>query len=122
MDEIGSWLDAFKRETGTPLAYLRLDMQWSANWKPQLAALAGLIRRKGVKLQVIYNGDGRSPSDKTWMASAVRNFQEFESVTKPDAVAIQFWTPHPSRLLPETSDTTATWLVNRYAEWRKLHQ
>jgi hypothetical protein len=121
LQNIEAWIDAFQRETGTPLAFLRLDIGWDGPWQQQLPALGGLLRRKHVQLQVIYNGDTGAHSDAEWIQSAVRNFQAFEAITRPDVAAIQFWTPHPSRILPETDVTTATWLVDQYSDWRNSH-
>jgi hypothetical protein len=117
--DVQVWIDAFRAETETNLAFFRLDMAWHLPWRDKLPALVAMLRSKGVPLQVIYNGDDQLTSDEAWIASAVRHFQEFEALAKPDVAVFQFWRQHPSHLLPETDNLTATWLINRYAEWRQ---
>jgi len=119
--KLAQWFDAYEAATGEKLAFFRLDMQWQAPWQAQIPALAELLRRKGIPLQVIYNGSGNAASDEEWIAQAIKHFQEFESEGRPvpDAVAIQCWTPRPSRLLPETDPRTLTSLINEYVKWKR---
>jgi hypothetical protein len=116
--DLEEWFNAYQRETGSSLAFLRLDMAWHQRWQQTLPELTALLRRKNIALQVIYNGNARASSDAAWMTSAVQHFQDFEAITRPAVAAIQFWTERPSRILPETNHTSATWLINRYIEWR----
>ncbi len=119
--DLGEWLDAYEAEVGDKLAYLRLDLWWNMPWREHMPALSELLRRKGVPLQVIYNGDGRAKTDEAWIDSAIANFKAFESGAwpKPAAAVFQYWTPHPSRVLPEGDPLSATGLVNRYVRWQQ---
>jgi hypothetical protein len=115
------WLDAYQTATGKPLSFLRLDMDWNASWQSQVAAVAALLKRKGVALQVIYNGADRDGSDQEWTAHALANAQAVESTVKPDGVVIQSWATFPKHSLPESDPNTMTGVLNRYLATRGMH-
>jgi hypothetical protein len=119
--DLEKWLDAFQVATGERLSFLRLDIDWTAQWQPQVIAVAQLLKRKGVDLQVIYNGSDRDKSDEEWTSRAVANANAFEAAVKPDAVVIQSWAAYPKHVLPETDPTTMTGLINQYLSMRSLH-
>jgi len=122
--DLTTWFDAYESATGDKLAFFRLDLEWNRPWRDRIPPLKKLLQEKGIPLQVIYNGTGRGTSDEEWIESAVTNFQSYESEGRgpPDVAVFQYWTPHPSHVLPETDARTATWLVNRYLEWRQGRQ
>jgi len=118
--DLTQWFDAFHAETGTPLDTFWLDLDWEAPWQRRLPALTELLRAKGIRLGVIYNGDDRVTTDEAWVASAVAHFQAFETALghSPDAVSFQTWVSHPTRVLPESDPLTLTGLLLRYLDWK----
>ena len=112
--DLEHWLDTFQSATGKPLAFLRLDIDWKAPWQGPVAEVARLLKRKGVRLQVIYNGSPRDTSDAAWISHAFGNAMAFETITTPDDVVIQSWDTYPKRFLPETDATTMTGLIDSY--------
>jgi hypothetical protein len=112
------WLDAYQRAVGEPLSFMRLDMDWQGAWRQRIPAVAQILRRKGVALQVIYNGSGQDPSDDAWVSHATEHAKAFEGVIKPDSVAIQTWNSHPTHVLPDSDPHTLTGLVNQYVGMR----
>jgi hypothetical protein len=120
-NDLSAWLDAYQAAVGENLGYFRLDMWWTPRSWEHLPALIGLVRAKGVPLQVHYNGSGQDKTDQAWIADAVSTFKRFETSgwPLPDAAVIQFWTPNPSRILPETDPLTATGLIDQYLDWRQ---
>lgn len=116
--DLEKWLDGLQAATGKPLSFLRLDINWAAQWQPQVIAVAQLLKRKGVQLQIIYNGSDHDTSDQEWTSRALANANAFEAVVKPDVVVIQSWSPYPKRVLPETDPTTMTGLINQYVSSR----
>jgi hypothetical protein len=112
------WLDAYQRAVGEPLGFMRLDMDWQGPWRQRVPAIAQLLRRKGVAVQVIYNGSGQDKSDDEWVSHAADHAKAFEGVVKPDSVAIQTWNPHPTHVLPDSDPRTLTGLVNAYVGQR----
>ena len=48
--------------TGEELGFFRADIQWNRPWHDDMQALSELLHRRGVALQVIYNGNARSDS------------------------------------------------------------
>ncbi|TDX02118.1 hypothetical protein [Dinghuibacter silviterrae] len=120
LSDLEQWFDAFNAATGSPLAFFRVDMQWGANWQGQMRQLAALLRRKGIPLQVIYNGSGNDRSDAAWTAQAAKHFRDYEAsgLPKPDVAVFQCWTKNPTRMLPETDPSTLTGLVLQYIKSR----
>jgi hypothetical protein len=119
--DLEKWLDAFQVATGKRLSFLRLDIDWTAQWQPQVIAVAQLLKRKGVQLQVIYNGSDHDKSDEEWTSRALANANAFEAAVKPDVVVIQSWATYPKHVLPETDPTTMTGLINQYLSTRSVH-
>lgn len=114
--DLSEWFDAYEAATGDKLAYFKLDLWWDMPWQHHMPELADLLKRKGIPLQVIYNASDRTRSDAAWSASTEAHFKAFESGPwpKPTAVVFQYWTPHPSRILPESEPTTATGIIAQY--------
>ncbi len=119
LDDLEKWFDAFKKATGTPLAFLSVDLQWSHDWQGRLVEVAHLCARKGIRLHVIYNGSGRDSSDEEWVLRAFANARAVESLIKPDVVSIASWNRFPTHVLPESDPNTLTGLVDRYLAWKR---
>jgi hypothetical protein len=115
-----NWLDAYAASVGERLAFLALDMDWRAPWRDLLPGVADLLRRKGVRLVAIYNGNDNAASDEEWIAQAVAHYKSFDAAVpyRPYAVSIQTWVSHPRRVLPDTDPHTLTGLVNQYVAWQ----
>lgn len=120
ISELEQWFDAYQAATGTPLAFFRVDMQWKADWKGQMQQLTTILQRRGISLQMIYNGDGNAGSDENWTAQAVQRFQLYETsgLPKPDVAVFQCWTPNPTHVLPESDPHTMTGLIDQYIQWK----
>jgi hypothetical protein len=118
LSDLSQWFDAYQAAVGDRLAFFRLDLWWGMPWQTHMPALTALLARKGIPLQVIYNGDGQDNTDAVWIAHAVAHFKEFESGSwpKPAAAAIQYWSPNPTHVLPESNPLTGTGLINRYVQ------
>jgi hypothetical protein len=119
--DLEQWIDAFRAATGQNLAFFRADIQWKKPWQAEMDSLRSLLQRKGIALQVIYNGQG--DTDAEWTTSAVAHFEQYETDGRPppDVAVIQSWTGHPTHALPEADPTTLSGVVNRYVAWRELH-
>jgi len=119
LSDLSEWFDAYQAAVGDRLAFFRLDLWWNMDWQKHMPALAELLARKGIPLQVIYNGAGKT--DQAWIASAVSNFKAFESGPwpKPAVAVIQYWSPNPTHILPESNPLTGTGLIDRYVQWQQ---
>lgn len=113
-----AWLDAFKSATGTPLAYFRLDMDWTAAWQPFLAPVAQLLKSRGIQFQVIYDGQGNAASAAVWAAQVLANARAVEAIAAPDVAMFQSWSAYPTLAEPETNATTFTGIVKNYLATR----
>lgn len=68
--------------------------------------LVPLLKRKGIPLQVIYNGSPDAGSDKAWVAQAVAHFRQYESILlRPSVAAFLSWDRYPTRNLPESDSS-----------------
>jgi hypothetical protein len=116
IEEIMQWTQAFKSATGSPLACLHADVQWSGPWRQELPALKNRLHAAGVQLGIIYNGDGKAQSGTEWTRQSEERFRMVENGTGlvPDQALLQSWTRQPDHMLPEDKQGTMTWLVNRY--------
>jgi hypothetical protein len=120
--DLEQWFDAYQAATGQPLAFFRVDMQWNGPyWQAQMQQLGRLLQRKGIPLQVIYNGAGNAGSDEAWIAQATSHYKQYETsgLPHPDAVNFQCWTQNPTHSLPESDPRTMTGLIDQYVQWKK---
>jgi hypothetical protein len=119
LDDLEHWFDAFRSATGQELAFFRADVQWDRPWHEQIDRLSVVLHRRGIPLQVIYNGGG-GHSDREWVHQAVEHFRQFESGGRgpPDAAVFQTWSQYPTHVLPESDPLTLTGLVDQYLQWR----
>lgn len=116
--DLEQWLDDFQADTGTPMAFFSVELDWRAPWHQRMQQLKALLARRHVPLGVVYNATG-DPPDAEWVAQTAAHYRELEtSVGVPDGVAFQSWVHHPARLLPETDPTTFTGMVITYVAWR----
>ncbi len=124
LHDLSEWFDAYQAAVGDKLAFFRLDLWWNDRWQQHMPALTALLARKGIPLQVIYNASGQDRTDASWIADAVAHFKAFESGPwpKPATAVIQYWTPNPTHVLPESNPLTATGLIDRYLQWQQTGQ
>ena len=123
--DLATFFDAFQANTGTKLAFFRLDLDWRGAWQPLIPPLAQILKQRGIPLQIIYDSSplDANGSDARAVAGTIANFKLYESGGRspPDAASIQWWTKYPSHVLPETDPTSGTYLINEYVRWRQSH-
>ena len=107
---IGQWLQEFQREWGAPYAGVQLDIAWwQAGWQPRALAITTTLRRVGMPVGVIFNGNSPEKSDLGWIREAEQNWRAFEALAGPPNDAIfQSWEPQPDRNLPESAPDAFT--------------
>jgi hypothetical protein len=106
----------FAAATGSPLAFMHTDVNWSDAALRNLAALAQDMKAKGIPFGVIYTAAPDVDSDVAWTANVRRHIAEVETEfsIRPDAAVFQTWVKYPSHLLPESQDGTLTNLMLGY--------
>lgn len=114
------WMDAFKRATGQPLAFIHLDPAWGL---PQLESrmmqVAQYAQARSVAFGVMYNGLNAysvAATNQEWIHRAKRNSENFELQTghTPDHAVFISWERFPDHLLPETDLTSHTSIIVNY--------
>jgi hypothetical protein len=113
---VRDWIEAYRKETGVPLAFFHDDMIWREPIAGRTRMLVGLLQAHSIKFGVIFNSRGDVGSDQEWLDSAKRNIDEYRAsgLKAPDQVIIQSWKPYPTHVLPESNPLTLTHLVNYY--------
>jgi hypothetical protein len=117
---LGEWIDAYTKAVGEPPAFLHIDADWSrADWPARTLAIEAEARGRGVPFGLIYNG-GSATSDGAWIHRSGTRILEYEDGAggRPDHVIFQSWMDKPDAVLPESSPTAFTGLINRYFDDR----
>ncbi len=117
MAEFGQWLDDLKRELGDGAPkVVSFDVQWYRPWQQTVPPMIEVLKRHGLGYGVIYKGTYLDKTDADYIAAAQMHITEWQATIKaqPDRVLFQSWERNPSRILPETSPTTLTYLINWY--------
>lgn len=120
LDHINDWASAYHTVTGQPLAFIAADVDWRKPWLQRARSMGVDLRQIGLRFGMIYNGSGRDKSDASWVTMAQQSFQTFEAedAQRPDLAIFMSWMHYPIHVLPETSTTAMTHLINAYAEYR----
>jgi hypothetical protein len=115
------WTQAYQSATRQPLACFQADVQWTGPWQQQLAELKNRLHTAGIKLGIIYNGDGNAQTGLQWTQQAEQRIRMVEAspALVPDQALIQSWTRQPDRMLPENQPGTMTNMILQYAQQRK---
>ena len=111
------WKHGLEARMGRKLSHLLLDVGWPhQTWQRDVVVLRDLARRENMRFGIIYNGDGRDTNDREWVAHAMRNYQVIESQLDviPDFAAFGGWNDYPKHILPETADTSMTYVIAQY--------
>jgi hypothetical protein len=113
----GAYKTTLEGAIGQRLAFLQLDVQWTdPGWTDHMSLIASFAHRHGMRLGVIYNGDGGDTDDVSWLAHAKKNFDYVESLTgiRPAQAIFISWNKFPTHAMPETSPSAHTWLIDQY--------
>jgi hypothetical protein len=117
-----AWIPSYAAASGSPLAFIHLDLDWSLNdWPSQLGPLATLAHQSGSGLGIVARGNIDDASDALWVANAADRMAAVgASGVRVDTAILQSSASRPSRLLPETDAGTMTALVARSAASRTV--
>jgi hypothetical protein len=110
------WIGDFQAAAGFPLAFLHDDVTWTVPLNQYLPQLQPLLAQQSIPFGVIFNGTNNAVSDAGWMSAAEQNIQAYNSSgdAQPAQVIFQTWDPYPTHVLPETSPTSLSYLVDFY--------
>jgi hypothetical protein len=114
---LAEWFDAYRAATGEPLFYFHADVGWHReNWPEQLPAVARLVRSRGIRFGIFYNGSPTDTDDLAWSTHALQRAKEIQTRLGviPDDAVIESWMVYPERMLPPTEPGTLTWLLRAY--------
>jgi len=113
--QISTWLAAYQKAVGEPLAFFSADIAWDGPWQNHLIDLTTRLHQAGIPVGFIYNSNPL-PTGIEWVRHAEEHFVAIESMMGllPDLVFIQTWNLQPDHVLPETTYGTMTNLVDRY--------
>ncbi len=109
--------EEFNKALGRKLQFMQLDVDFrNPGWPRQIKAIFAFGRSLGMRMGIIYNGDGEDANDRAWIAHAEQSIALTESLYSiiPDQAIFQSWNKFPTHALPETSPSAHTWLIARY--------
>jgi len=115
--EIGQFAGTYRAAVGSPLAFIRADVQWSKRWQAQLRTVATDARGTGIQFGVIVDSDRPGSSNVDWTQHAEERLTDVHAILGhfPDQLVFQSWQAHPTHFLPETEPGTLTSLVKKAA-------
>lgn len=99
-----------KRLSNTPV-FFHADIAWAIpGWKPLLEDAAGRLRRDGIRIGVICDGDETVGTNEAWVRQALERCSEVQSDPRidPDDLIVQSWEKLPTRMLPESDPGSLT--------------
>jgi hypothetical protein len=72
VQEITQWTEVYRRVVGENLSFFHCDVVWTARWQPQVAAIKRVVKSKGLRFGIIYDGGGTGAqeSDELWTREA----------------------------------------------------
>lgn len=117
--DLAGWLAAYKAASGTPFAFVALDVvKMQPDWQAQFSVAIAALRKAGMPIGIIYNGTPRDPTDAAWVANAQNQIKLNESQlgTTPSQAIFQSWTDYPRKILPDTAPDSFTGLVRSYLQ------
>jgi hypothetical protein len=116
-DEIIEFANSYRGTVGTPLAFVRADIQWQGNWRQELKSVAAKTAAAGVPLGLIVDSDAPGQTSVEWTDRAKKGFADARTVLArpPEQLVFQSWQIHPEHFLPEDEPGTLTNLVKHAA-------
>jgi hypothetical protein len=117
--EITRWVNAYKAVTGSELAFLHMDLDFSRpDWPQSTRAIEDFLRSRGIAFGLIYFGNWNDRTDQDWLANAGERVKAYEQAAGgcPDHVIFQSWHDHPDRALPDDEADTFTGFIRTYFE------
>ena len=116
-EDMAIWLDAYEAAMGEPFAFLHMDVDWTRpDWPEVVRGIEEVADARGVPFGILFNGSFTEGGSDAWLQTAIERVARYEQAAggTPDHVVFQSWEDWPDAVLPETSTSAFTHLVNRY--------
>lgn len=116
-EDMATWLDAYEAAMGEPFAFLHMDVDWRrSDWTEVVRGIEEVADARGVPFGLLYNGTFADTDSDGWIQEAIERVAEYEQAAggTPDHVVFQSWEDWPDAVLPDSSTSAFTHLVNRY--------
>jgi hypothetical protein len=112
--DMQEWFSALQAAAGQPLSSFFIDIQWDLPMRQRISGVIDLLAKSKIGCGIIFNGYGAAGSDATWVRSGEEHIQVYNSLfaRSPIVVSISSWNPNPTRILPSSSPTALTHLVD----------
>ena len=112
--DLQSWISAYEQATGTPLAFLKADLNYiDSTWLSSLESTSALLIQNNIPLSVIFDGNSTDTSNISSIEHALQDFVQVlrDPKIKLSQAVVQSWLPYPTELLPDYDDGTSTNLI-----------
>ena len=121
-DTLSSLRAGLTQAIGKQIRGVQLDVDWSTPaWMPAIQDMRTFLHQQSIELGIFEYG-GFALSNADWINTAVQHFEYMEGTLGiiPDEIVFTSWSPFPQFVMPETSPTTLSWLIDRYFRERTL--
>ena len=113
-NDLQNWISAYQDATGTPLAFLKADLNYVVpTWLSSLEDVSSQLTKYNIPLSVIFDGNSGDTSNISFTEHARQDF--LQARTDPKVIfsqaVVQSWLPYPTELLPDYDAGTSTNLV-----------
>jgi hypothetical protein len=120
-DDYRAWQHAFHVETGQPLAYTFVDINWGIQrWPASLEAFQSFSHTFGTSFGIIYNAAPPRSTDtnQQWLDAAQRNFAHIERTlgVVPNWAMFTSWDKFPGHAITDSSGPGEDYLVKEYLQ------
>jgi hypothetical protein len=115
--DVSTFHRALTQQLGAPVLAMQADVSWqNPAWQKAMVDLSTYVHEQRQMLSIIYNGSALAQDDRSWINTAVQNFEAVEGILHivPDHVLFTTWDRYPTNNLSESASTAQTWLINRY--------
>lgn len=102
--DLAAWTQAFKAATGSSIAQIDADVNWSApGVKGQLEAYAQAVRATGAVFGITGDSTTAFTTDQSWALAAETNIAAAlaDPQIRPGNIQVETWDPNPTVTLPE---------------------
>jgi hypothetical protein len=115
VEDLARFVDLYRMKTNVPIAFMHADVSWQTNWRPLLEGLAEQMRKRGIRLGVICDGDPAAQTNEEWVSTAVEHCRTIaaDPKIKADDFIVQSWQPLPTKVLPETDPGALTFALKQ---------
>jgi hypothetical protein len=122
--DIAAWAQAFQAATGTPIAHIGADVDWTnPDIISDLESFAAIVRSIGAGFGITGNANPNETTDQSWALAAEKHIAlaMADPLIRPDSIGVETFDPNPTATLPEGLSGTLAHVALEAAEITPLY-